>query len=1093
MLMRSSLMLSLAFALSILCLSGFAQTAQLPGKVLEENGDPVPGATVRFKSQKGGVITKDDGTFSIPSSGRGTLVISALGHSEKEVDITGLAQVTISLTKTNKSLDEVVVTAYGIRRAKNTLPYAAQTISGDEANKARVTNIAQGLSGKVSGLQIIQSNAIGGSVNAVIRGTKSLTGNNQALWVIDGVPFDNTITNSSTFSSTSTPNSTASGVGGYDYGNAASDINPDDIASINVLKGAAATALYGSRAANGVIMITTKKGRAGFNVSVNSGFSVGKIDKSTFVKLQNQYGAGRSDVYATNPTGKRTDFQFVDLLNDGVGEYVVNTSAPRSWGPAFDGSMVWQWDAFDPSSPNYHKATPWVAAKHGPDYFYETGLSNNNSAYLDGASDKGSFKLGFSRTNDKGVMPNSNVTRNQINFNSSYKIASQLTASATANYSNDQAVGRYATGYDANRNVNVVFRQYGQTNVDYQAQKDAYFRHQQNITWNWFDASRADGSGIYPAFYNNPYWNAYQNYEDDNRNRFFGNAALNYQPTDWLNVMARVSVDNWNQFMEERLAVGSIGGAASGSYSRTNVSFQELNYDALATVNKSLSEDFKLNALLGVNMRRNQQSSVYQTTQGGLIVPNLYSISNSKAQTLAPVEIVAPKAVDGYFAGATLTYRDFLSLDGTFRRDRSSTLPANANAYNYYAISGSWVFFQHLKNVPWLSSGKLRANYATVGNDAPWGATLDAWQVGNIYGSSYQFYLPATKNNGALKPERTNSKEVGVEVSFLKNRLGFDASYYHTNSINQILNAQTSSAVGYNAKYINAGNIMNQGFEVALFGTPVKSRNFSWEINVNWTRNRNKVLSLNEGSSNLVLGSFQGTVTLNATVGQPYGVLEGPSFQYLNGQRVVSNTGTTAGLYVIPAKATNILGNVNPDWIGGITNTFHYKNFSLSFLIDMRQGGKLFSLDQYYSLQSGISPATVGLNDLGNPKRLPIAQGGGVILGGVTPDGKPNTQRVWISSANSLYLPQSSFVYDASYIKLREASINYHLPDRLLGSQKYLKGVDFSLIGRNLWLIHKNLPMADPEETTSAGNLQGYQSGAYPTVRSLGLNVKLKF
>lgn len=1088
-------MLSLAFALSILCLSGFAQTAKLPGKVLDENGDPIPGAAVRFKSQKGGVLTSQDGTFIINSTGTGTLIISALGFVEKEVGIDGKLQVTVSLSRSNKQLDEVVVTAYGIRRAKNTLPYAAQTISGDEANKARVTNIAQGLSGKVSGLQIIQSNAVGGSVNVVIRGTKSLTGNNQALFVVDGVPFDNTIINSSTFSSTTSPNSTAQGVGGYDYGNAASDINPDDIASINVLKGAAATALYGSRAANGVIMITTKKGRAGFNIAVNSGVTVGKIDKTTFAKLQNQYGAGRSDNYtASNPVGKRTDFMYADLLNDGTGEYLVNTSAPRSWGPKFDPSFnVWQWDAFDPSSPNYHKATPWVAGKNGADYFYQTGITNNNSVYLDGASDKGSFKLGASRTNDKGVMPNSSVTRNQVNFNATYKLSDRVIASATANYSADNAIGRYATGYDANRNVNVVFRQYGEVNVDYKEQKDAYFRNRQNITWNWFDPSRKDFSGIYPAFYNNPYWNAYENYEDDSRNRTFGNVALNYQVTDWLNIMGRISVDNWSQFMEERLAVGSVGGVASGQYSRTNVSFQELNYDALATVNKTLSQNFKLNGLLGVNMRRDQQSSIYQTTQGGLIVPRLYSLSNSKSQMLSPVEVNAPKAVDGYFAGATLTYQDFLSLDGTFRRDRSSTLPANANAYNYYAISGSWIFFQHLKNLPWLSSGKLRANYATVGNDAPWGSTMDTWNVGNIYGSSYQFSVPTTKNNANLKPERTNSKEVGLEVAFLKNRLGFDASYYHTNSINQIVGLQTSSATGYNYEYVNAGNIMNQGFEVSLFGTPVKSRNFSWEVNLNWTRNRNKVLSLNTGTNNIVLGSFQGTVTLNATVGQPYGVLEGPDFKFLNGNRVVSNTGSTAGLYVIPAKATNSFGNVNPDWIGGITNTFHYKNFSLSFLIDVRQGGKLFSLDQYYSFQSGISLLTVGKNDLGNDKRLPIAQGGGVILAGVTPDGKANTQRVWINSANSLYLPQSQFVYDASYVKLREASINYHLPDHVLGNQKYLKGVDFSLIGRNLWLIHKNLPMADPEETTSAGNLQGYQSGAYPTVRSVGLNVKLKF
>jgi TonB-linked SusC/RagA family outer membrane protein len=1088
-------MLMLTCALSLFCLLAISQTVSLKGKISDEDGYPISGATIRIKGKKSGVISKEDGTFSIPSpaGSGGLLMVSAIGFVEQEMPVNGQADLAVTLKKSNKQLDEVVVTAYGIKRDKNTLPYAAQTISGDEANKTRVTNIAAGLSGKVSGLQIIQNNAIGGSVNVVIRGAKSLSGNNQALFVIDGVPFDNTIVNSSSYqgpatgSSTPNPNSTASGVGGYDYGNAASDINPDDIASINVLKGAAATALYGSRAANGVIMITTKKGKIGMNVSVNSGITVGQIDKSTFVKLQHEYGAGRSDVFANNPTPNK-GFLYTDVNGDGIPDLAVNTVAPRSWGPKFDPSLkVYQWDAFDPKSPTYHQATPWVAGANGPDYFYKTAISNNNSVYLDGASDKGSYKLGYTRTNDKGVIPNSTLTRNQVNFSATYKLTDRVTASATANYAQDDAIGRYATGYDGNRNPNVIFRQYGQTNVDYKEQKEAYFRNNQNITWNWSDVTKPNNAGIFAGFYNNIYWNVYQNYENDSRNRIFGNAALNYQVTDWLNIMGRVSIDSWNMFAEER---GAVTSATTSFYTRTNSNFQELNYDLLATGTHKLSENFKLNELLGVNMRRDKFASIYQTTNGGLVLPGLYDIANSKSSVSPPYELNQPRAVDGYFGGATLTYRDFLTLDGTFRRDRSSTLPVGANAYNYYAISGSWVFFQNLKNVPWLSSGKLRANYATVGNDAPVQSVADNYVVNNIYGSSYLYSLPTTKNNNNLKPERTNSKEVGVEVSFLKNRVGLDVSYYHTNSINQIVAAQTSSSVGYQKKFINAGNIENQGFEVSLFATPVKTRNFSWDINVNWTRNRNKVLYLNEGSSNLVLGSFQGGVTLNATVGQPYGILQSQSYLLTNGRPTVSDT----GLYIIPAKATNIIGNVNPDWIGGITNTFRYKDFSLSFLIDIRQGGSVFSLDQYYGQMSGILPSSVGNNDLGNPKRLPVAQGGGVILPGVKADGKVNTTRITITSPVSTVYPQSNFVYDASYVKLRELSLTYHLPIKVLGSaQKYLKGVDFSLLGRNLWLIHKNLPMADPEENLSAGNLQGYQSGAYPTVRTLGLNVKLKF
>lgn len=1052
-----------------------AQTINLPGKVLDQNGDPIAGATVRYKGQRGGVITKEDGTFTVKSSLKGTLIISALGYTDQEVDISGKTQITVTMFKSNKELDQVVVTAYGIRRAKNTLPYAAQQISGDQANMTRVTNISAGLSGKVSGLQIIQNNEMGSSVNVMIRGFKSLSSSNQALFVVDGVPFNNTTTTSA--------NETTGG-GGYDYGNAASDINPDDIESINVLKGAAATALYGSRAANGVIMVTTRKGRSGTNITVNGGVSAGRIDKSTFVKLQHDYGAGRSD-YFTNPTGQNTGFQYDPNINGAPG-LVVNTVAPRSWGPAFNKNLlVYQWDAFDPGSPNYMKATPWVAGAHGPDYFYQTAISNNNSVFLDGASAKGSYKLGYTRTNDKGDMPNSTLTRNQFTFSGTYKIADQLTAFANANYYIDNAIGRYSTGYDGNRNPNVVFRQYGQTNVDYKEQKEAYFRHQQNVTWNWSNA--LSPTGLYAGFYNNPYWNVYQNYEDDNRNRFFGNTGLNYQATHWLNLMARIAIDEYTMFEEERSAVTSAG---TPFYSRNNTSFSEINYDLLATGVHQLSENFKLNELLGINIWHDKTAGIYQTTNGGLVIPGLYDIANSKGAVSAPTETASQQVVDGYYAGATLTYKDFLTLDGTFRADRSSSLPANGNSYNYGSISGSWVFFQHLKNIPWLSSGKLRANYASVGNSPGPQSTEDVYTVGNIYNNAYQYYLPITKANNALKPERTNSEEVGVEISFLRNRLGFDGTYYHTNSINQIVRSQVSGATGYEYKYINAGNIENQGFELSLFGTPVQTRNFQWDVNVNWTRNRNKVLSLNNGATNLVLGSFQGGVTLNATVGKPYGILQSQSFLYTNGQRTVNAGGT----YIIPTTSTIPIGNVNPNWIGGVTNTFRYRAFSLSFLVDVRVGGNVFSLDQYYGQMSGILPYTVGKNDLGNPKRDSVSHGGGVILPGVTADGKTNTKRVTIFSSISTVYPQSVYSYDASYVKLREAALTYHLPDKVLGSaQKWLKGVDLTLTGRNLWLIHKNLPMADPEENLSAGNLQGYQSGVYPTVRTLGLNVKLKF
>ncbi len=1037
----------------------------------QEDGKPITGVTVMIPNSKLGVQTDANGKYSIkiPENTK-SLDFTYLGYNKQTIMLTTSNIVNVVLTPAINSLSSVVVTAFGIQRQKNTLPYAAQQISGDDVNKTRVNNVASGLSGKISGLQITQGNSIGGSVNVIIRGSKSLTGNNQALFVVDGIPVDNSNTNRS---------AQQSGGGGYDYGNAAADINPDDIQSINVLKGAAASALYGSRAANGVIMITTKKPNKGLGIAINSGINVGKIDKTTFVKYQQEYGAGRSSFQ------DKDGFLFFDANGDGQKDLVVPTFAPRSWGPRFDPNlMVYDWESFDQASPNYRKPKPWVAPVNGPDTFYETAFSTNNSILIDGLADqKASFKLGYSRNDEKGILPNSRVLKNILNFSSSYNITNNLVASALVNYSNTLGKGRYGTGYDSGRNVNSNFRHFNQVNVDVQEQKAAYFRNRTNVTWSWADPTQL--VNLKPAFNDNLYWVIYENYQNDSRDRVFGNASLNYKPTEWLDILGRFSVDNYSEQQQERIAIGS---SNVSSYSRLNRNFNEINYDLLATVNKDINEDLKFNGLLGVNIRRNTISSISSSTSGGLVIPKLYAISNSVGTIPAPVENYQPKAVDGYFGGVTFSFRDYLTLDGTFRRDRSSTLPENANTYNYYAISGSYLFSQHLKNLKWLSSGKVRVNYATVGSDAAWGSIADVYDKPNPFGNTLLFSLPSTKNNSSLKPEQTKSKEAGLEMSFFNNRFGFDASYYLTNTIDQIIPVTVSTATGYSSKYINAGNIENKGIELSVFGTPIRNSNFTWTVNANFTRNRNEVISLYNDSKNLQLANFQGGVSLNASLGKPYGELRTTTYEMLNGQRLIKSN----GLYQLTTTTSNVVGNVNPDWVGGLYNSFKYKNVSLSFLIDVKKGGDLFSLDMYYGTISGILPETVGINDLGNPVRNDVAKGGGVILPGVTADGKPNTQRVTIISNTSNYLPQSNFVYDASYVKLREVAISFALPKKMVSRIKFVKDIELSLLGRNLWLIHKNVPYADPEENLSSGNIQGYQSGSYPTTRTIGLNLKIK-
>ncbi|GAC1385002.1 MAG: SusC/RagA family TonB-linked outer membrane protein [Ginsengibacter sp.] len=1038
-----------------------------------------------------------NGNFTLKMKGNGKISISATGFNPENFTPTGNF-LEVNLKRNNTELSAVTITtALGIQRNKNTLPFAAQQVLGDEVSKTRNDNFITGLSGKVSGFQIGQTNGLGASTNVIIRGYKSLTQNNQALFVVDGTPIDN-----SNNSNTSASISQQTGRGGYDYGNAAADVNPDDIESVNVLKGAAATALYGSRAANGVILITTKKGRSGLHVTVNSGISTGYMDKSTFPKYQHEYGGGYGSYNGYgSPDG---NFFYFDVLGNGVNQLVTPTSEDASWGPKFDPNLkVYQWNAFDTTSSFYHKATPWVAAKNDPFTFFEQPQSTSNSILLDGGDDKFSFKLGYSRDVDKGMLPNSQINKDILNFGTTYKMSNKVTVNASANYSEIKGLGRYGTGYDA-KNPMTTFRQWWQMNTDVQELKAAYFRTKQNITWNWGDPSSP--TGLNPIYWNNVYFDRYENYETDSRNRYFGNIGVTYKITDWLSALGRVSVDSYDELQEERIAIGShpmalLGGTgndASG-YSRTNRTFREYNYSGILNADKNISSNLNFRAVLGADRRQTNINFVTATTNGGLVVPRLYSLSNSVNSISAPWEDVTKVQVDGVFAGSTFTYKDMLILDGTIRRDLSSTLPSNNAAYYYPSASVGFIFSKLMKNSPWLSYGKIRMNYAELGNSAPANSLKDVYSPVDKFGPASLYRIGPTKHNPDLLPEKTKSYEVGAEINFLKNRIGLDVTYYNAKSINQILPLAVSNATGYDYKYVNAGIIQNKGWELSLNLTPLKSKNFQWDMRMNYTKNRNMVVSLfgSDPTAILQLASFQGNVTINAVPGKPFGEIRGKDFIYTNGQRTVK----PSGYYAKTSTSNNPIGNATPDWIGGINNSFRYKNISLSFLFDIRKGGQIFSLDRYYGLATGLYEETAGLNDLGHDLRDHVANGGGIIFPGVTADGKPNTKRVNGDVAGETLFglfgyyrnPAKAFVYDASFVKLREMTITYSLPNSFLAKTKVFKGADLSLYGRNLWILYKNLPFADPEEILSSGNIQGYQGGAYPTMRTIGVNLKLKF
>jgi TonB-linked SusC/RagA family outer membrane protein len=1075
----------LIILVTILSHCALAQELNVSGRVTDANdGVPLPGVNVVVKGTTNGTVTDTEGKYSLTvPSGSNVLIFSFIGLVTQEIDVNGRQVIDVPMSSDVTQLNEVVVTALGIERKRNELPYAAQQVTGEQITTTRNANFVNALSGKVAGIDIKTNNNLGGSTNVVIRGYKSITGNNQALFVIDGVPVSNANTNSI---------AQRNGGTGVDYGNAAADINPDNIASINVLKGAAASALYGSRAANGVIMITTKKGRKdSFSVTVNSGVTMGVIDKTTYAKYQDEYGAG----YAPG-------FQQGDL-GQGLGP-AVQFDADASFGSRFDPNlMVYHWDALDPFSPNYGRMRPWVAAENDPSEFFETAVTSNQNITLMGGTDKTVFKLAYTRVDDKGVLPNSKLDKDLFNFSASYDVSDKLVIGASANYSLVKGIGRYGTGYSGN-NPNQQFRQWWQVNTDIKEQKDAFFRNGLNVSWNWADLT---GTGR-PIYSDNPYWTRYKNYANDTRDHYFGYATATYKITDWMEAIGRIAFDATTDFQEERVAVGSSGlrysvdptvapVTMSSLYARFDQSYTETNYDLLLNFNKKISESFSFTGLLGSNLRRTHLKSMKAVTNGGLVVPELYSLSNSASPIQPPLEEDFRVGVDGIFANANFGYKEMLYLDLSGRRDKSTTLPSNDNSYFYFSTSAGFVFSK-LVNAPWLTFGKLRANYAEVGNDPVPLSLYDVYDKPTAYGSVPMFSLPNTKNNPELVAERTKSIEAGIEAEFFEGRVGFDFTWYKSNSFDQAIPVNLTSATGYVARFVNSGEVENKGIEVSAFATPVESGNFSWTLGLTFTRNRNEVVSLySDAVTNVqlsdVINPLQGAVTTNAAVGHPYGVLKGTDFIYTNGQRTVNSQGR----YMATASSAEIIGNPNPDWLGGITNTLNYKNVKLNFLIDIRHGGDIFSLDQWYGEGTGLYPITAGLNELGVPKRAPVSENGGIILSGVKEDGSVNDIRTSNEDGSDTAFgypnspPRAWYVFDGSYIKLREVAITYSIPSNWISKLRPLKGIDISIVGRNLWIIDKNLEYSDPEETLSSGNsTNGYQSGAYPAVKTYGFNVK---
>jgi TonB-linked SusC/RagA family outer membrane protein len=1069
-LFRSLLLTGFVFTLCIA--TATAQTGTIKGSIInKKTSDPVIGANIFIKSINKGAATDQNGKFTIADVPYGTyqLQITYVGFQSKTVIIDvdqDIVTVNQTIAPSTYKLNNLVVTAYGVKEKMNQLPYSAQNIETKDINSEGNSNVLSSLSGRVAGLDVRQNSGIGSSTSIIMRGFSSLTGNNQALIVVDGVPY---INNSHTLES---------GYGHFNLGNSGVDINPDDIKSITVLKGAAAAALYGSQAANGAILIHTKSGAPSggrVNITVKSSGGISLLDGSTIPKYQDKYGAGYVNSFQ----------EIFNPFSDVPGKMITASryQADASWGPAFDPSIkVYQWDAFYKDSPNYGKATPWVPAKHGPRYFFNTGVNLRNSIDVNGAfGDSSYYTLGYAQKNQRGIMPNSHVKNYKLHFKSGFHVNKRLTVTASANFTKVNGIGRPRRGYNS---YMTVIRQFGQVNVDYKKQKEAFFRNRQNESWN-LSTDRTE-----PLYDNNPYWDRYVNYESDGRKHFVGYGKADVKLLDWLNMTARISMDDVNQLMENRVNVGS---AYTSRYSKQRIQTTEFNTDFLFNYNKQLNEKLSVDGVVGVNFRRRKVIGFSANTNGGLRVPSLYALSNSVNAINFPDETENRLGVNGFFASLNMHYNDFLNVTLSGRRDKSSTLPKRNNVY-YYPSASLSINFSKFLNAKWLSLAKVHGSWAAVGNTAPVHSILDVYNRLSNFGSVPLYSLPSRRNDPNLKPEKTKSWEVGLQAGFLNNRVAFDATYYDQNSINQIIPVDITPATGYTSKYINSGKIANRGIELEIKTRPVESQNFNWQLKANWSKNINKVISLAPGIGYYQFSAMQGGGSIGAKEGGTYGQIRGSDYVYdkKTGKRVVGSDGN----YLITSSTNNVIGNEMPDWRGGVENTFNYKNFTLSFLIDIRVGGDIYSVDQYYGQDTGKLPITVGLNKKGNPKRDPVSKGGGILKEGVTQDGNPNTTYAAVnfnSGYGYISNPNAGYVYDGSFVKLRHAAFSYSLPKTLLKETSVFNGITLSVVGHNLWIIHKNIPFADPEQNTGGNRLLGYQNSELPAIRSITFNVKLNF
>lgn len=1065
----------------------------ISGKVVAaSNNQPVSGASVLLKGKTSGASTNPEGVFSIAAKVGDVLVVSGVGIQTYEHVIKqgGLQLISVEVEATQ--LNEVVVTALGIKKERKKLGYAIQDIKGEALTTARETNVVNQLAGKIAGVTVVGSpSGVGGSSRVTIRGERSVDLNkNQPLYVIDGVPISNSITGGSGRNNLD-----------VDFGNGAGFINPDDIESISVLKGPAASALYGSRAANGVILIKTKTGARSKGIGVEVSSNVTMQNPLVLPKYQTVYGQGN---------GNGGAFAFVNGAGAGLTD-----GTDEAWGPAFLGQSYPQFNsprtlngqptAFtggDLNAPAGSVITPtlWEADKDNLRNFLRTGSTFTNSVSLAGSNDMGDFRLGYTNLDEKGMVPNTGLTRQTLTLSGGYNFTSKFSAKAYASYIKSKSDNRPSISYGT-ESIMYLFNCWLPPSVRVSDMARYWRTGEEGLRQYGFNYN----------YHDNPYLTVFENTNGQYYDRIIANASLKYDFTSWLNLQVRAATD-WSGERREYKRAFSSQRFPFGQYREANLRNEESNADFLLSFNKDINKDFTVSANAGGN-RMQQTGRFHEVNAGQLNIPGIYNLTNNRI----PLEIEqrnVSKRINSLYASANIAYKNVLFLDLTGRNDWSSalTLPEGLktfgnedNSYFYSSAALSAIISDMVKLPEAISFAKLRGSFAQVGNDTDPFTFTQSFNPSTAFGSAQIYGEISRLANLNLKPEISNAFEIGTEFKFLKNRIGVDFTFYNSTTTNQILNIPLSITSGYASRSINAGKIKNWGYEVMLNFQGVRAKNFKWTTDINFSSNRSKVLELRDGLTSFIMANRG--VTVEARVGERMGDLYGIAFARVQNTNPSAPHYDASGKFVgqmvygangRPERTTNRvkLGNYNPDFLLGIMNSFNYKGVNLSFLFDIRSGGELYSHTQVVGREGGILTETLEGRADGYDLTKP---GNGVVGEGVVfVNGLPqvNTRKLSAREWHSAYTGgrgiAEGVMYDASFVKLRELQLGYSIPDKFWGKLPF-RGVSISLVGRNL-LLWTDVPHVDPETMSYSGGtaLPGIEYQSLPTARSFGLNLNVK-